>query len=150
MNEFVLQEKVDIQTQSSIHELESAQRLVKQDHKRGLAAMNDLFRSGTLPENPLDGRYHGKLAALDIGPGFTQLFDWITASWMPWLGKTFDASKQSGDNIFTRDSYPLARFFNPLYRGFALEDADTYRGFAFRTYTAPGLMDPDRTVLKID
>jgi hypothetical protein len=150
MNEFVLQEKVDVQTQSSIHELEAAQSLVNQDHKRGLAALNDLFRSSRLPASPLDGRYRGSLAALDIAPGFTQLFDWIAAAWMPWLGKTFDAGKQSGDNIFTRDSYPMARFFNPLYRGFRMEGADTYRGFAFRTYTAPGLMDPDRTVLKID
>jgi hypothetical protein len=69
---------------------------------------------------------------------------------MPWRGKTFDASQQRGDNIFTKDSYFLARLFNPLYRGFATDSSKTYRGFAFHTYTAPGLFDRDRTVLKID
>lgn len=149
MNEFALQDKVNINTQPSISELEAAERLVRQDYKRGLAALNDLFRRGALPESGLDGRYRGKLVALDIAPGFTQLFNWITASWMPWLGKSFDAAHQTGENIFRRDSYPLARFFNPLYRGFTIE-GDIYRGFAFRTYRAAGLMDPDRSVLKID
>ena len=69
---------------------------------------------------------------------------------MPWLGKTFDTAKQSGDNIFTRDSYLWARIFNPLYGVFRLVDSNTYRGFAFRTCTAPGRMDPDRIVFKID
>jgi hypothetical protein len=150
MNEFTLRDKVNVNTQSSISKLDAAERLVSQDRKRGLAELNDLFRSGVLPESPLDGRHRGKLVALDIAPGFTQLFNGIAASWMPWLGKTFDAATQTGENIFRRDSYLLARFFNPFYRGFTLEGTDTYRGFAFRTYTAPGLMDTDRSVLKID
>jgi hypothetical protein len=69
---------------------------------------------------------------------------------MPWRGKTFDPARQRGDNILTKDSYLLARLFNPLYRGFVDDGPKTYRGFAFRTYTAPGLSDADRTVLKID
>jgi hypothetical protein len=69
---------------------------------------------------------------------------------MPWLGKTFDASRRRGDNIFTQDSYLLARLFNPFYGGFRTDKPGTYRGFAFRTYMAPGLTDPDRQVLKID
>lgn len=150
MDGISVKEEVDVSEQSRIRELDTAQALVTRDRKRGLSALNDLFRSGALPASPLDGRYRGKLVTLDVAPGLTPLFNWIAAAWMPWLGKTFDAAKQSGDNIFTRDSYPLARFFNPLYQGFTLEGADTYRGFAFRTYTAPGLMDPDRSVLKID
>jgi hypothetical protein len=69
---------------------------------------------------------------------------------MPWLGKTFHSAQQSGENIFTKDSYLLARFFNPFYRGFVADGDKTYRGFAFRTYLAAGLADPDQTVLKID
>jgi hypothetical protein len=69
---------------------------------------------------------------------------------MPWLGKTFNSAQQSGDNIFMQDSYLLARFFNPFYHDFVADGAETYRGFAFRTYLAPGLADPDRMVLKID
>lgn len=131
-------------------ELQAAQRLVKHDRARGLAALNTLFRNGTLPEVPLNGRYAGKLVAIDIAPGLTQLFQSLLSAWLPWLGKTFNATQRSGDNIFTKDSYLLARFFNPFYRGFVDDGPGTYRGFAFRTYTAAGLMDPDRQVLKID
>ena len=154
MNELIsVKEKVEVderKLQSGQAEMESARRLVSRDRAKGLATLNSLFRSGTPPEPSLDGRYRGELIALDLAPGLTQLFQSITAAWMPWLGKTFNASQQRGDNIFTRDSYLLARLFNPFYRGFINDELGTYRGFAFRTYIAPGLMDTDRTVLKID
>ena len=69
---------------------------------------------------------------------------------MPWRGKTFDASQQRGDNVLTKVSYLLARPFNPLYRGFVADTSTSYRAFAFRTYAAPGLVDADRMVLRID
>jgi hypothetical protein len=136
--------------QSALTELQAAQRRVKHDRAQGLAALNTLFRTGTVPEPSPNGRYAGKLIALDIAPGLTQFFQWLTNTWMPWLGKTFNATQRSGDNIFAQGSYPLARFFNPFYRGFVPDRPDSYRGFAFRTYIAPGLADPDRRVLKID
>ncbi len=138
------------QAQKSLHELRTAQTLLKQNRAQGLVTLNMLFRSGSAPEPFLNGRYAGELIALDIAPGLTQFYEWLTNRWMPWLGKTFNSAQQSGENIFTRDSYPLARFFNPFYRGFVADGDKTYRGFAFRTYMAPGLADPDRTVLKID
>ena len=133
-----------------LDELQAAQSLVKRDRTRGMGALNMLFRNGKPPAPALDGRYRGGLIALDLATGLTELFQKIPVAWMPWLGKTFNASQQTGDNIFTRDSYLLARIFNPFYRGFMTDQAGTYRCFAFRTYTAPGLMDADRTVLKID
>jgi hypothetical protein len=136
--------------QPALTELRAAQTLLKYNHAQGLAALNSLFRNGRPPKTPLDGHYRGELVALDIAPVLTQFFDWMTEMWMPWLGKTFNASRQTGDNIFAQDSYPIARFFNPFYRGFVAKQPDTYQGFAFRTYIAPGLADPDRQVLKID
>ena len=130
--------------------LRAAQALERINHAQGFAALNDLFRAGTVPETPLNRRYTGELIALDLAPGLTPFFQWLTNAWLPWLGKTFNASNQQGDNIFTKDSYFLARLFNPLYRGFTTEGPKTYRGFAFRTYTEPGLFDIDRMVLKID
>ena len=124
--------------------------MTKLQSARGLASLNDLFRSGRLPEPPPEGRYRGKLVTLDIAPGLTQLFRWIARLWMPWRGKIFDPSRQRGDNVFTKNSYLLARLFNPLYRGFQDDTSTTYRAFAFHTYAAPGLFDADRTVLKID
>ena len=131
-------------------DLLTARVQLKHHRAQGLNALNMLFRNGIPPEPPLDGRYQGELVALDLAPGLTQLFQSVTAAWMPWLGKTFDASRGRGDNIFTQDSYLLSRLFNPFYRGFISDKPGTYRGFAFRTYMAPGLTDPDRQVLKID
>lgn len=131
-------------------ELRAAQALFRADRAQSLASLNFLFRSGTPPEPALDGPYQGELIALDIAPGLTQFFQWLTNRWMPWRGKTFRASQQRGENIFSKDSYPLARLFNPLYRGFVSDGPKTYRGFVFRTYVAPGLVDADRSVLKID
>jgi hypothetical protein len=151
MNENTLvQDRVEEDFNGMQAELRVAQSLFKQDRKRGFAELNKLFRRGTAPDTPLNGRYAGELVALDIAPGLTPFFQWLTDQWMPWLGKTFNAAQQSGDNVFTQDSYPLARFFNPFYRGFVRDGADIYRCFTFQTYVAPGLADPDRTVLKID
>lgn len=143
-------EKEPKMVQPMLNDLKTTQRLLERDRTQWLAALNRLFRTGTPPGPPLDGRYRGELIALDLAPGLTELFQSLTAAWMPWFGKTFNASQQRGDNIFTQDSYLLARLFNPFYRGFIADRPGMYRGFAFRTYMALGLMDPDRTVLKID
>ena len=130
--------------------LQTAQDLLSENRAEGLNKLKSVFRNGRPPELPLYGRYQGELVVLDIAPGLTQLFQSLASAWMPWLGKTFDASRERGDNIFTQDSYLLARVFNPFYWGFRADQPGTYRGFAFRTYVAAGLVDPDRTVLKID
>ncbi len=132
------------------HNLQSVQDLLKVSQVEGVAALNLLFRGGTVPDPAPNGRYAGELIALDLAPGLTPVFRWLADAWMPWRGKTFDRSLKRGENIFTKDSHTLARLFNPLYRGFASEGPKTYRGFSFRMYAAPGLFDPDRTVLKID
>jgi hypothetical protein len=135
--------------QKPLADLRAAQALLRRNRPQGLEALNQLFRSGTVPQ-PLNGRYAGELIALDIASGFTQFFQWLANAWMPWLGKTFQAAQESGDNIFTKDSYLLARVFNPLYQGFRSDTPETYRAFSFRTYMAPGLVDSDLPVLKID
>ncbi len=74
----------------------------------------------------------------------------VAAIWMPWQGKTFDAAHSRGDNIFQRNSLPLARVITPFYRGFIDDGPTTYRAFTFRTYVAPGKTDSAQQVLKID
>ena len=139
-----------IKERTSASLVQEAQALLNLDQAQAFASLNAIFRNGKLPELSLDGRYRGELIALDIAPGLTAFFQWLTSTWMPWRGKTFSRSQQSGDNIFTKDSYLLARLFNPLYRGFVDDSPETYRGFAFNTYAASGLVDTDRTVMKID
>ena len=55
------------QAQKSLHELRTAQTLLKQNRAQGLVTLNMLFRSGSAPEPFLNGRYAGELIALDIG-----------------------------------------------------------------------------------
>jgi hypothetical protein len=130
--------------------IQAAQVLLKQDRQSGLNQLNNLFRAGTPPDPPHEGRYAGNLLAVDIAPGLTQAIEAIVSTWLPWQGKTFNAAQASGDNIFTRDSLALTHIYWPLYRGYQYDGPPTYRAFAFRTYLAPGLTDPDRQVLKID
>ena len=133
-----------------LDQIRAAQASAKRNRKEAFAALNALFRAGKPPVPPLDGRYRGELVALDVAPGLTQFAETIAGAWMPWQGKTFDAARGAGDNVFARDSLALAHIFWPLYRGYADDTPNTYRAFAFRTYLAPGKTDPDRTVLKID
>lgn len=147
--------RVEYDTKHHVHEaqdmwtaLRAAQTLSKRHRTQGFAALNQLFRSGSVPAPA--GRYAGKLIAIEIAPGLTQFFQTLFSIWMPWLGKTFDPAQGSGENILTKASYPLARYFNPFYRGFLRDQPGFYRAFAFRTYVAPGLFDKDRSVLKID
>jgi hypothetical protein len=131
-------------------QIQAAQALLKHNRHNGLARLNEIFRAGTPPSHPLNGRYTGGLVALDVAPGLTQAIEAIVSAWLPWQGKTFSADAHCGDNVFTRDSLPLAHLYWPLYHGYLDDTPQTYRAFSFRTYLAPGLADPDRQVLKID
>lgn len=139
-----------IQSQTAPAAIEAAQQLHRQDRTAGWVALNDLFRTGRPPEFALNGRYQGQLVALNVAPGLTQFGEWLSNLWLPWQGKTFNPAESSGDNIFTNDSRWLGYLNFPLYRGYRPDTPDTFRAFAFRTYTAPGKSDPDRQVLKID
>jgi len=130
--------------------ISAAKTIFQRDRKRGFAALNEIFRAGSPPNPLLEGSYAGELVALDVAPGLNQFIEMITSHWMPWKGKSFDAARASGINIFTRDSLLLAQVLWPLYRDYKDESAERYRAFNFRTYFAPGLTDPDRQMLKLD
>ena len=127
---------------TALDSIRLAQRLLQHDRSRGLARLNKLFRAGTVPDPPLDGRYAGELIALDIAPGLTQLSQAMASVWMPWQGKTFETARSRGDNILTRDSLALACLGWPLYRGFVEDKLETYRAFRFRSLAAAGRSDP--------
>src|SRR5258708_4772744 len=135
---------------SMVADIQAAAQGGKRDKTQFLLALNDLFRAGTPPTKPLNGPLTGSLVVLDVAPGLNQVIEAITTAWLPWKGKTFQVEAQTGANIFTRDSLLLPRLLWPFYKGVRSNDAGTYLAFNFRTYTGPGLMDPDCTVFKID
>ena len=112
-------------------------------------ALNEVFRAGEPPPQ-FSGRFQGALVQLRIAPGLTELATALTRRWLPWRGKRFDASTQSGDNIFSRNSLRLARVIWPLYAGYVPDTPDTYRAFTFQTRHETGLIDQDRKVLSLD
>ena len=134
----------------TLPQVRDAQLIFKRDRRRGFAALNEIFRAGSAPNPPLDGRYVGKLLAFDTAPGLNEFVEFLMKRWMPWRGKFFDASGACGDNIFTQDSLTLAHLYWPLYHAYRVDGAGTYRAFTFHTRIAPGKDDSDRQVLKLD
>lgn len=147
---FVPEQAGDVSLEAALTYVRAAQMSLRRNRAMGLAALDDLFSCGVAPAPALNGRLRGELLALDIAPGLTELAQEISKRWIPWKGKRFDAKQSIGDNIFTRDSLLLGYILWPLYRGYIDDGAETYRAFTFRTYVAPGLVNPNNEVLKID
>ena len=138
----------DVSLEAAETYLQAAQRCLAGDRRAGLAALDDLFRCGSVPQP--DGRTRGQLVALDIAPGLTPLLGGLLARWLPWQGKVFDHAANRGENIFTRDSYAPARIIWPFYRHYGDDGPATYRAFPFRTDVGPARDVPDRDVLRLD
>ncbi len=127
-----------------------AQQLVGKDRRAGLDALNALFRGGTVPNPPLDGPYDGELVALDIAPGVSGFLEWLTSFLMPWKGKFVITADAKGDNIFAQSWRFVLGLAFPFYRGNRDYGPDRYRAFIFDTSVAPGKVDTDRQVFRID
>lgn len=130
--------------------IREARKAGARSRREGLAALNELFRAGQPPAPPLDGPYAGELLAVDIAPGITRLVEWLTSLWMPWKGKHLSRARSEGDNIFSSRSRAVFRILFPLYKGIHAIGHNTFRAFTFKTSIAPGRVDPDREVLRID
>jgi hypothetical protein len=135
---------------------EAAMRQVRFAHARletdrhvAIETLSRLFRLGKPPVKA-NGRYVGELVALSTGLLSDPFFEWMTRIYLPWLGKTFDAEAQTGDNVFKDNTWSKAteKIGWPEYR--VQDEPGVVRVFPFRTYIAPGIEDPDVSVLKID
>lgn len=128
----------------------TARALMATDRTAALAQLNDLFRSGTVPHH-LDGPHRGLLVTTTFAPGLDSLIGAWSRRYLRWQGKRFTPT--GGDNLWRRYRGAGDTIFwkcNDLLRWEAVkESADTYRAFPFRTTTGPGVVDPDRVVLKI-
>jgi hypothetical protein len=109
--------------------------------------LNDLFRSGSLPRQPLDGAYDGDFLTTTVGWWADAAIRAVTSHYMPWKGKTFDKATNTGRNLFTGQSKPLIKPFDP---GARLTSSGLVSAYPFETWTGPGAFDADRQVLKID
>lgn len=142
--------KVRLEDASSEERIRGARLLATRDIRSAFAQLNEIFRGGIAPSPLPNGRYAGELVALDLFPGLTQFGRFISARWLPWKGKFFDAENSRGDNILTSDSIGLMKVMSPFYRGYRQDGRETYRAFTFETRLAPGFVDSDRRVLQLD
>jgi hypothetical protein len=114
-----------------------------------LATLNLIFRLGRPPTTPLAGQYEGILVAPSLWRPADRALTALTSTWMPWLGKRFDADAERGDNLLERSARRVTRLLWPAYQPEEGPDG-ALSAFKFRTYASPGKLDPDRETLKID
>ncbi len=139
----------DVSVEAAETYIRAAQRRMAGDRAAGMACLDDMFRAGRPPQE-MNGRYRGEMLAVDLWPGLTHYAIFVQNRFQPWRGKRFDAPNERGDNILANNARPWLRVFMPAYRGPKPDTAETFLAFDFRTYIAPGLLDPDVNVLKID
>jgi len=116
---------------------------------RVFGELERMFRSG-LPPDPLpEGFLRGRLVATTTRAPLDALVRGLAPMWMPWEGKVFDAAAMTGTNRFRKDVRVPMRIVWPSYEP-ATTAGDGLEAFVFRTRVAPGALDPDLRVLKID
>jgi hypothetical protein len=115
-----------------------------------LRRMDALFASGIAPDPPPSGFKSGRLLATSTWAPWDAVVMVIAQLWMPWLGKTF-ASTGTGLNRFraTMATRVWLRALFPRHQPEAVLP-DRIEGFPFRTRVAPGELNPQVDVLKID
>jgi len=130
--------------------LRAIQAVHQHDRRRALASLHDLVRDGELPDQPLHGRYHGQLLAFALAPGLTAWADAVAARWRFWLGKTFDAPRRTGDDIYLRSLLQRLQVFWPTYRYYLADTPSTWRVFPFRTTLTASITYASLPVLRLD
>jgi hypothetical protein len=116
---------------------------------RVLASLDELFRDGRTPDPLPSGFLPGRLVTTSVwGPGDAAVLR-IARSYMPWLGKSFDPNSSAGVNVLTRSAKAPMKTLWPSYTP-ERELDDRLECFPFRTRVAPGEVDPEVDVLKID
>lgn len=127
--------------------IEDLSERAKSDAASADAELNELFRMGT-PPTDLDGPTEGMLVMTTTNPALDMAVRAVTALWMPWQGKRFDAEAATGDNRLTRSTGLVSKLLWPLY---SMRDAEAGKlAFDFKTYVEAGKDDPDRQVMVID
>ena len=138
----------DAATRTRIDEL---QRLLdpRSAHVGALEELDEMFASGRAPDPGLSGFLRGRLLTTSMGSALDPVTRRVARMWMPWMGKSFDPDARSGVNVLIKSSRRSLKLVWPTYE-FERETADALEVFRFQTRIAPGELDPELDVLKID
>jgi hypothetical protein len=111
--------------------------------------LNELFGNGRAPDPSPDGLLRGRALASTITPALDAMGRRLSAVYMPWLGKKFDAAAGRGVNVLTPSAIKPMKVLWPSYEPLSVF-ADRIEAFGFTTRLERGAVDPDLSVLKID
>jgi hypothetical protein len=111
--------------------------------------LDELFRSGTVPDPRPDGFLVGRPITTTVWGPADQAALRLAHLWMPWQGKRFVPASEAGVNRFDRSVLGPMRIVWPGYRPERVRGG-VVEAFPFRTRIGPGTVDPDVTVLAID
>ena len=116
---------------------------------QAISALDDMFRSGSAPDPWPEGFLRGELITMSVTRPTDAVVRVMSSLYMPWLGKAFDPSTQSGVNILATNAKAPMKL---LWRNYTPERemADRLEAFPFRTRIDDGAIDPGLKVLKID
>jgi hypothetical protein len=115
--------------------------------RRDRKQLDELYALGDPPRD-LDGATEGILVLLTVQGALDRVATTAAKGWMPWLGKSFDASAQRGYNRLARSARWPVKALWPFYS--TTDDGDARHAFDFQTAIEPGKADPEVDVLKID
>lgn len=143
--------KSDVNTTDASERMEEAAARMQPGVNRALSLrdLDDLFRSGRVPDPLPDGFQPGRLLATSIWSPLDALLARIAMAWMPWQGKVFDREASMGVNRFDASARVPLRVVFPRYRP-ERDLGDELEAFPFRNRVAPGEVDPEVQVYKID
>jgi hypothetical protein len=119
----------------------------RRNRDSGAAALGELFALGRPPAG-IDGRTEGILVAPLITGPLDRALGALPRSWLPWLGKRFDAAANRGDNVLRQSARWPAKLFWPLYSTRPFGDDRT--AFDFETRFEPSEDESGVDVLVID
>jgi hypothetical protein len=116
---------------------------------RALAELDDLFRAGTAPVPSPAGLLKGRPITATTWRPLDVIGKRVAAIYMPWLGKSFDPVAGEGFNVLTKAALGPMTILWPGYKPLR-EYGGRVDAFRFKTRVAPGALDPQTEVLKID
>ncbi|HEX9236513.1 MAG TPA: hypothetical protein VF972_09570 [Actinomycetota bacterium] len=114
-----------------------------------LGELDRLFRTGRAPDPLPEGFHPGRLLTTSIWGPFDSFVSRVAQAWMPWKGKSFDMSTSMGVNRFDSSGRVPLRVVFPGYRP-ERDLGDLLEAFPFHNRVAPGEIDQDVQVYKID
>jgi hypothetical protein len=116
---------------------------------RTLAELDALFHAGEIPDPLPDGFQRGTFVCTSIWGPLDRTFKRIGDMWMPWLGKSFDASTSTGINVLASSARQPMKALWPSHRPRPAGNG-RIEAFPFRNRIGTGEIDVDLKVYKIE